>query len=52
MDFQFTAEAEELRARARRLADDFAVRAAEHDREASRGEPPWWTMRLDTRSCH
>jgi len=35
MDFQITAEAEELRVRARRLADDFAARAAMHDREAS-----------------
>jgi len=35
MDFQITAAAQELRARARRLADDFAARAAVHDREAS-----------------
>jgi hypothetical protein len=35
MDFQITAEAEELQTRARRLAEDFATRAATHDREAS-----------------
>jgi alkylation response protein AidB-like acyl-CoA dehydrogenase len=35
MDFQITAEAEELQMRARRLAEDFATRAATHDREAS-----------------
>jgi hypothetical protein len=35
MDFQITAEAKELQARARRLAEDFATRAATHDREAS-----------------
>ena len=35
MDFQITAEAEELQTRARRLAEDLATRAATHDREAS-----------------
>src|SRR5882724_607291 len=35
MDFQITAEAKDLQMRARRLADDFATRAATHDREAS-----------------
>jgi alkylation response protein AidB-like acyl-CoA dehydrogenase len=35
MDFQITAEATELQARARRLAAEFATRAAAHDREAS-----------------
>jgi alkylation response protein AidB-like acyl-CoA dehydrogenase len=35
MDFQITAEAKELQARARRLAAEFATRAATHDREAS-----------------
>jgi alkylation response protein AidB-like acyl-CoA dehydrogenase len=35
MDFQIIAEAEELQTRARRLAEDFATRAATHDREAS-----------------
>jgi alkylation response protein AidB-like acyl-CoA dehydrogenase len=35
MDFQITAEARDLQARARRLAEDFATRAATHDREAS-----------------
>jgi alkylation response protein AidB-like acyl-CoA dehydrogenase len=35
MDFQINAEAKELQSRARRLAEDFASRAAKHDREAS-----------------
>jgi alkylation response protein AidB-like acyl-CoA dehydrogenase len=35
MDFQITADARELQERARRLAAEFATRAATHDREAS-----------------
>jgi alkylation response protein AidB-like acyl-CoA dehydrogenase len=35
MEFHFTAEHRDLQARARRLAADFATRAAQHDRDAS-----------------
>jgi alkylation response protein AidB-like acyl-CoA dehydrogenase len=35
MEFHLTAEHRELQARARRLADDFATRAAQHDRDAT-----------------
>lgn len=35
MDFQITAEHRELQQRCRRLAEDFATRAAAHDREAT-----------------
>src|SRR5262249_61720732 len=35
MDFAITEAQRQLQQRARRLADDFATRAAQHDREAS-----------------
>jgi alkylation response protein AidB-like acyl-CoA dehydrogenase len=47
MDFQITAEQQRLQERCRHLAEDFATRAAQHDRDASHPLENYATLRQE-----
>ena len=47
MNFQINEEDKQLQQRSRRLAQDFAPRAAEHDREASHPLENYAALRLE-----